>query len=720
MEPFTAEQLDRLIWPATRVYLYQRRIGPLQSDIAEQDLRDLWDVALYQRRLGGQADPPATHDRMLWVVDSALLKAVDPSFDARIADLRSGASDVMHHDPRLRAAVRAALEAIVHTPYRFDAVPISNSPEHQQAAALVSAVLRGAPPQFYTDLVLPVDSVQTITTAGRNIRTACIITALVNFETWNRDDARQSDVAASEKAYKLEALLIRLLRARPAFRAEDIDILTRLLRPSPAGVVPLANHEIMLALLRGLRVYGEREGLRADLIECLRQYRAVVIAGNWGADYGRFGVRLPTRLDDLLLLAPPPAVSDPPAAGAGGGALPLADRQSPAAPVTLVEAPAIDPELQAEARSILDRLTAPPALGPYGYGGASLTELDKGLPFTFSPRLRIELTLATLERLVRLDADRRAGWQLRHYLRDRLDNLAYLFQERNPAYTVADLERILMITTSTSTGWSLGRSTIMRRAFEQLELLASTEGLTAELRRGLEGLRAGTFRSSVIHDFVGTLVRIDRLLGVRLTAARVVDPTDGWGCAVLSDIERLEPPATETWTRMLIHLTRTNAGKPSPGWYRRLDRHLTELGTERFRRSLFTWFGYVGSPPQVRASDGTMLPALPHLAERNAHVLRGLIYAAAATPDGEIAAALADVAGAAFQRVAGIGSRSLAPGNAAVTALAALPPDLGVPELIRLRDIGVPPPVDRRIDGILLALMDREQPAVHDRSMSEA
>lgn len=278
-------------------------------------------------------------------------------------------------------------------------------------------------------------------------------------------------------------------------------------------------------------------------------------------------------------------------------------------------------------------------------------------------------------------------------------------QRRRQPYTEQDIRWILRCLAMSGANAELFQSmhvnlfTLLRGvqlATEGRELSAESWSLLDRLRENLaDGKRTSEGRK--------TLALIDTMLGRENPSQPLIDAGDDWGklaSALLSEMDVEERPV---WTDLLRFAASASGSKPSKTWLRQAREQLDQFGEERFIAHASDWLHLLGHPTSngiYRRPDGYAYPTAL-VAEQNADVLKGIVWACSLIDDERLARMVGDAGLACFKKIPGVGARSTKVGNACIWTLGALPGLSGVAELQRLTQKIKLPSARKQIDAAL-------------------
>ena len=136
--------------------------------------------------------------------------------------------------------------------------------------------------------------------------------------------------------------------------------------------------------------------------------------------------------------------------------------------------------------------------------------------------------------------------------------------------------------------------------------------------------------------------------------------------------------------------TTGSAAKPSGAWLTKARRRIVDMGEARFKALVVAWLGLLNAPSRnetYRHPSGYP-DAMPSaiLAERNAEILKGLLWCCGLLDDADTARAVGDATIACFKKIPEHGARSVKVGNACLWRAGAMPGAERVAQLQRLRN----------------------------------
>jgi hypothetical protein len=201
------------------------------------------------------------------------------------------------------------------------------------------------------------------------------------------------------------------------------------------------------------------------------------------------------------------------------------------------------------------------------------------------------------------------------------------------------------------------------RLYEGAEVPGALRDLLARLADCLEDLR---FNSA----YASSLRKLKPLVGQ--SDAGLMDAGEEWADAARTAILAAPSKARAGWQALISSAPTGNAASPPAKWIKGAAKHLDAIGRDEFVRRVGEWSALIGRRETSRVSD------------RNAVLLKALLWAASLCEGPEIATALSTSAEACFSRAGQMALRCSKAGKAALYSLAQLP---GLDGLARLQQL---------------------------------
>ncbi len=242
----------------------------------------------------------------------------------------------------------------------------------------------------------------------------------------------------------------------------------------------------------------------------------------------------------------------------------------------------------------------------------------------------------------------------------------------------------------------------LRALLRQVEWAIDKEPPTTALRASLELLQA-TLPDDRTEDRQ-LLRRIQTALGQKDEG--LFDPGEWWAQSIEGMLESASDEVSAAWTALFEHARTLKAASPSKRWRKQTSTLIDALGRSTLTAGLEDWFGRVG-----RCAPGA--EHQPTVSERNAALLRGLVWCASLVASEPLARALAELTETSFRKLPDVGPRCPRVGNACISALATMG-DAGLGRIVWLRQRLKYASALSRIDTALQAAATERGVAVAD------
>lgn len=142
---------------------------------------------------------------------------------------------------------------------------------------------------------------------------------------------------------------------------------------------------------------------------------------------------------------------------------------------------------------------------------------------------------------------------------------------------------------------------------------------------------------------------------------------EAWSDVANQDLAEMSVEQRSAWSSLLNHCQSASGGKPSKKWKTAAEQKLGPV--KGFSRTIAGWFALVDKPRNTAlVTNGYYDPNL-FLDQRNADVLKGLMWVIPLVGDPELARHITQVAVTAYKKVPGTGPRNVALGNSCLYAL---------------------------------------------------
>jgi hypothetical protein len=181
------------------------------------------------------------------------------------------------------------------------------------------------------------------------------------------------------------------------------------------------------------------------------------------------------------------------------------------------------------------------------------------------------------------------------------------------------------------------------------------------------------------------LLRLKEVLGLTQSHLPLV-AGDVWADAAIADIAALAPDLQPTWRELLLLCAAASGSAPSSKWLKNTHRLIAGMGVASLRATLQRWFALAGQPrttPTMDAWGAQRSPSI--LQDRNADILKGLVWLCAEHGDRDLARALTTLAISFYRKLPGIGPRCPRLGNACIWALGQMQGHDGMAQLALLK-----------------------------------
>ena len=181
--------------------------------------------------------------------------------------------------------------------------------------------------------------------------------------------------------------------------------------------------------------------------------------------------------------------------------------------------------------------------------------------------------------------------------------------------------------------------------------------------------------------------RLKELGGLMISSLPLI-PGEAWSDAALAEIEAMEGEEREAWIALLQLCARAGGARPGVKWSGDANALLEKVGRRSFESAIMRWFPLV-ERPRTTPVDERRIQWLPDpnllIVDKNADILKGLVWLCAGREDAEVARALTALALSAYRKVPQLGPRCVRVGNACVWALGNMPGTEGIGQLALLK-----------------------------------
>lgn len=284
--------------------------------------------------------------------------------------------------------------------------------------------------------------------------------------------------------------------------------------------------------------------------------------------------------------------------------------------------------------------------------------------------------------------------------------IALLLRPQLP-FDEKSLDRLMRIGFTKKLSLPLGG--IMRaveRYVEQQPLTDTHRELLKQLRERLD--RDGKGDARKIVD------RIDAIIAPPakgVSRAVNFEPGEPWADAAIDALQRMEQQNTsatprDDWQRLLNHAITAAASKPSGTWLKTASQFIDAIRRDAFCEKMTAWLPLVGTPGPGKpmrgwAGDAPLDPTV--LAEHNADILKGLVWAIATIDSPQMAHLLGDLAEVCFKKIPVHGARCPKVANACLIALSMMKNPDAVAQISRIQTKAKKPSARKMVEKALSA-----------------
>jgi len=210
------------------------------------------------------------------------------------------------------------------------------------------------------------------------------------------------------------------------------------------------------------------------------------------------------------------------------------------------------------------------------------------------------------------------------------------------------------------------------RTLDFLERHIAVYGLSEELREDLVHWSNGIYPYRDKAGARKNAWRLDLLIG--RAAPGQLERGEPWADAALNDLKTCEPLVRKRWQSILALAQEGNTSRPSPRWLKRMEMLIREIGEATFLSSVERWFKLAADQSVTVYND------------RNAEILKGLVWASGYYGAKAPLEAITNLAIASFRKVPEKPALAFPLGNACISTLSALPATIGVVSLSYLQE----------------------------------
>ncbi|MBB3063321.1 DUF4132 domain-containing protein [Microbulbifer rhizosphaerae] len=216
------------------------------------------------------------------------------------------------------------------------------------------------------------------------------------------------------------------------------------------------------------------------------------------------------------------------------------------------------------------------------------------------------------------------------------------------------------------------------------EHYAGSQSLDDRFTGKLEQLREQIEEQYSTQELRNIAGRIRALTGAR--QALPLAQGEAWSDAAIADCQSL-PEHGNTLLELFNLCQQAGSSKPSKKWLNSVSPLIDAFGPKEFSTRLISWLALVDKPRTIPVSRSYEWQPDPNqlLDERNADILKGLIWCGSLEENAELARALVKAALSFFRKVPGLGPRAVRVGNACIYTLANMPGRSGLYQLAVLK-----------------------------------
>lgn len=221
------------------------------------------------------------------------------------------------------------------------------------------------------------------------------------------------------------------------------------------------------------------------------------------------------------------------------------------------------------------------------------------------------------------------------------------------------------------------------------EQVAMRESLSSLLKSHLEAMRPKPDQFGNMTKAARAMKqRIDALLGAEERTGW--DSGDPWAAAIQKQIRALPAAARQHWRALIDHAAQSRGARPGAAWTREAAALVNKISAKDFEQRVSGWFRSV-TPPAVKYrrswSGKSLVRNDEPIRDRNAAILRGLVWMCAVREDDRLAAPLGDLALVCLKKYPGYPAFCATVGNACVDMLSSIKGDAAVAQLSRLQNL---------------------------------
>ncbi len=196
-------------------------------------------------------------------------------------------------------------------------------------------------------------------------------------------------------------------------------------------------------------------------------------------------------------------------------------------------------------------------------------------------------------------------------------------------------------------------------------------GLTPELQKCLERCRTTFSKTNPWPGIRDLAHRMNELMGnIR---PGLMEPGEGWAETALADLDALSQEERDRWQGLIAHCLTATATNPSQKWQAEAARRVACFDEAILLGTMARWFDLVGQHPT-------------QLSERNATILKGLVWHCRPLLGDDTYTMLGELARACWVKIPDLGPRCAVAGNACLTVINLGADQAATGELTRLSE----------------------------------
>ncbi len=311
-----------------------------------------------------------------------------------------------------------------------------------------------------------------------------------------------------------------------------------------------------------------------------------------------------------------------------------------------------------------------------GIGGAQACETERSI-LKAAPAVQASMLLPLAVALA--DVSHRRDLRMGSPHRLRIDAIRSLLDRllRRP-FELEDKDLRSLLSALRRMGPHYGMEVPLARALGIAERHVQAHGVSDALKKTLIAYRKMLARYQDHAVWRKSVARVDVVLGGM--KVQIVEAGDAWANRALADLASMPAMPKDRWMELIQYAATAEGSAPSSQWLRGAAPLIKRVGQKDFLARSQTWFALVGRKGTHKVQRYNDL-----ILERNADILKGLVWCHSGLDSDRIPQSMGDLAAACFQKVPGIGPRNVKVGSACITVLAAMSGMSTVAQLSRLK-----------------------------------